>query len=284
MRKIAIRITVFVGLFCLLGSNAEAILIDPYDNIPAPDGIYGLLYGNYYHADEFTNAHGSKAASADLSAELSVMRILAYKNIGNWLTTFQLIVPFGQLEETKLLDEKSSGVGDVVFGPGVFLYQNDAIKTYVSYWFYIFAPTGEWDKNQTINLGGNHWYFEHQLAFNAQLGKFVYDMNLNYYHHTEEPDNNLELPDRFEIETSLGYQVTERLIVGFVAGGYVDLGRAEMSGNVVPDSKAERWQVGPCIGYTLTDRLCLNLRWTNDVASSNDSKGDDIWLRVAYAF
>lgn len=276
--------TVLVCLFCMLGSQAEAILIDPYDNVPAPDGIYGLLYGNYYHADEFTDGHGDKAISADLSAEVSVLRMLAYKNIGNWLTTFQLIVPFGQMEEKKVFDERSSGIGDVVFGPGIFLYQNDDIKTYISYWFYIFAPTGEWDKDQAINLGLNHWYFEHQLAFNVQMGKFVYDMNLNYYHHTEEPDNNLELPDRFELETSLAYQITDRLIAGFVAGGYVDLGNAEISGDKLSGTKAERWQIGPCVGYTLTDRLSLNLRWTNDVASKNDSKGDDIWLRVGYVF
>lgn len=263
---------------------AQAILVDPYDNVLAPDGIYALGYFNYYTADEFTGPNGKKAESIDLTATVGIARVLAYKKIGPVPLAFQVIVPFGKVEEDKLLKEDSSGLGDVVFGPGVFLYANEGAGTFISYWFYAFAPTGEWDKNQTINMGQNHWYFEHQLAVAQLLGKFVFDMNLNYYHHTEEPDNDYKAPPRFELEASLAYQVTDKLIVGLNGGGYWDLDEGEVDGSSVSDTKAKRVQFGPTAGYQITERLGANIRWTRDVSAANDTKGDDVWLRFSYAF
>ncbi|MFU8857003.1 MAG: transporter [Deferrisomatales bacterium] len=280
------RWIVTLGLALALGwaGSARAILVDPYDNVLAPDGFYGLAYFNYYTADEFTGPGGSKAASIDLTATVGVLRPLAYFHLGPVPMAFQVIVPFGKVEEDKVFKEDSSGLGDIVFGPGIFLYANESSATYVSYWFYVFTPTGEWDKNQAINLGQNHWYFEHQLAFHQMLGKVVFDANLNYYHHTEEPDNDFKLPPRFEAEASLAYQLTDQLILGVNGGGYWDLDEAEQNGSSVSDTKAKRVQFGPLLGYQFTERFGANFRWTRDISAANDTKGDDVWLRVAYAF
>lgn len=285
-------VTLGFALALSWAGSARAILVDPYDNVLAPDGFYGLAYLNYYTADELTGPDGNKVSGSDLdlTAQVGIARVLAYRRVGPVPLAFQVIVPFGKIDaklkfdgET-VLDEDSSGLGDVVFGPGVFFYANESSATYLSYWFYVFAPTGEWDKDQAINLGQNHWYFEHQLALHQMLGKVVFDANLNYYHHTEEPDNDYKLPPRFEAEASLAYQLTDKLILGVNGGGYWDLDEAEQGGSSVPDTKAKRVQFGPAVGYQFTERLGANLRWTHDISAANDTKGDDVWLRVAYAF
>lgn len=273
-----------LGLTFLWVSAAGAVLVDPYDNILPPDGIYGLYYGNYYHADQINDDNGDKAVDVSLTAEVNVLRGLYYRHLGKIPFALQVIVPFGEVKETKLLDEKSSGLGDVTFGPAVFLYNNEKSGTYLSYWLYFTAPTGEWNKNQTINLGQNHWYFEHQLAFEKMWNGFVYDMNLNFYHHLEESDNNYQAPKRFEVEASLAYQVTDKWVVGVNGGGYWDLQNAKVDGNSVADTKASRIQFGPTLGYQATERFGVNLRWTHDISAKNDTQGDDVWLRLSYAF
>jgi hypothetical protein len=282
MKKLTM--TLCLGLTLFWASNACAVLVDPYDNFLAPDGFYGLLYGNFYQADEITDSHGDKAVDVDLTAKVSLLRGLKYFHLGKTAVALQVIVPFGEVKETKLLNEKSSGLGDIIFGPGVFLYADQTSNTYLSYWFYAFAPTGEWDKNQTINLGQNHWYFEHQLAFAKMQGNFVYDMNLNYYHHAEESDNNYQAPARFELEASLGYQLNEKIVLGLNGGGYWDLDDGEVGGTTVTDSKMKRIQFGPTFAYTINEKLSANFRWTHDISAENDTKGDDVWLRLAYAF
>ncbi len=278
-----------VAALCWAGS-ARAILIDPYDNVLAPDGFYALGYFNYYTADEWAGPGGDKAVDIDLTATVGIARVLAYRHLGPVPAAFQVIVPFGKIEEKDVYNEDSSGLGDVIFGPGVFLYTNDDSGTYISYWFYAFAPTGESDQNQDINLGQDHWYFEHQLAYAQLMGKFVFDMNLNYYHHNEGDGagafkgTDVKRPERFEFEASLAYQVTDKLVLGLNGGGYWDLGKWEADGDTVDDTKAKRVQFGPTLGYQITDRFGANLRWTHDISAANDTKGDDIWLRVSYAF
>jgi hypothetical protein len=274
-------------------SVAGAVLIDPYDNFLAPDvlpfdnflapeGYYGLLYGNYYSADKFVTSEGN--VDIDLKANVAVVRGLKYFTLLDIPMAFQVIVPFGKVEEKKVFNESSSGLGDIAFGPAFFLYANDDNLTYLSYWFYIFAPTGEWDRNQAINLGLNTWYFEHQLAFAKMLGNFVYDMNLNYYHFQKESDHNYRAPDRFELEASLAYQLTEQFVVGIHGGGYWDRGHGKVDGVSIEGTKAKRVMVGPSVGYQFTERIGANLRWSRDVSASNDTKGDDVWVRLAYAF
>ncbi len=282
MKKLTMRLVLL--LMFLGATNASAVMVDFYDNALPPQGVYGLLYGNYYHADQFTDGDGHKAVSADLTASIAIARVVGYKTLGNIPFAFQAILPFGELKETKLFKESSSGIGDLAFGPAVFLYHNDDTRTYLSYWFYVMAPTGEWDKGQSINLGGHHWYFEHQLALNKQFGSLVYDMNLNYYQHSEESDTKTSNPDRIEVEASMGYQLTEKLTLGLNGGFYRDLGKIKVQGDKVADSQAERWQIGPSLGYMFNDRLGLNLRWTHDIKAINDSRGDDLWLRLGYSF
>lgn len=273
-----------LGFICFWGGKADAVVIDPYDNALAPDGVYGLLYGNYYHAGEFTGADGKKAADADLTAMVSLVRLIGYKHVGKLPMAFQVIVPFGQVEEKKIFNEKSSGIGDLVLGPGVFLYTNEETKTTVSLWAYFIAPTGEWDKSKAINLGGNHWVFESQVSVNQQFGKFIYDMNINNYFHAKETDTQTELPDRLELEMSMAYQVTDKLVAGINGGGFWDLANTKVGGVTVPDSRSERMEIGPSIGYALTEKLGVNLRWNHDVSSQNSTEGDNVWLRLGYAF
>lgn len=277
-------IALLIGLFLALSGNAKAILIDPYDNVLAPDGFYGLAYYNYYTADEFTDKDGDKAADIDLTAQVTILRGVMYKHVSDIPFAFNVIVPFGELSEDDLLDESSSGLGDVIFGPGVFMMADEKSGTYLSYWLFIYSPTGAWDEDQTINLGQNHWYFQNQLAFNKMYNGFVYDMNLNLYIHTEESDHDYQAPMRFEVEASLAYQVTDKFIFGINGGGYWDLADAEVDGEKIDDSAMSRIQLGTTMGYQFTEKLGGNFRWTHDMDAVNDTKGDDFWVRLSYAF
>jgi len=280
MKKMCISLLVGLGLIWC--STASAILIDPYDNFLAPDGYYGLFYQNYYTADNLALSSGN--LDIDLTANVSILRGIKYFKVADFPLAFQVILPFGEVKETKLLNEKSSGLGDLIFGPGAFLYADEKTNTYISYWFYAFAPTGEWDSNQAINLGKNTWYFEHQLAFGKMLGNVVCDMNLNFYHFTKESDTDYTAPNRFELEASVAYPVTEQLLLGLNGGGYWDLDDGEVNGASVPETKMRRVQFGPSVNYQFTENFGANLRWTHDFSVSNDTEGDDVWLRLAYAF
>lgn len=286
MKKTCLAAVAAILVLSVRPARAGVVLIDSYDNALPPDGFYTLAYPVHQLASRFMGASGDKAADADFQLDMVFLRVLAYRHVGDLPLAFQVIQPFGRVEEKRFLGAKSSGVGDLIFGPGVFLYANEEGGTYLSYWLYAYAPTGAFDAAKPVNLGAHHWYFEHQLAINqAFLGKkLVVDANLNFYHHAEEPDTKLRAPLRFELAAVIGYQVTDQLVAGLHGGAYWDLGDAEVGGAEIPGSAARSVGLGPALSYQLTQRLAATFRWTHDVSAANDFQGDAFWLRASFAF
>jgi hypothetical protein len=279
-------LAVILGLASAMPARAAVVLIDSYDNALAPDGYYSLAYPFHYSAGELRGPGGSKLADADFSLDVVFLRAVAYKHVGKLPLAFQVILPVGRLQESTLADVKSSGLGDTIFGPGAFLYANEAMGTTISYWLYLYAPTGKYASSQApFNLGTNHWYFEHQLAFNQVIQKrIVLDANLNFYHHTEDRDLNTTAPLRFELAAIAAYQVTDQLLIGVHGGAYWDLGDVEVNGVSTPDTAASAVALGPALSYQWTPKLGTTLRYTRDVSATNDFVGNGFWLRMSYAF
>ena len=266
-------------------ARAATVIVDHGDNALAPDGVYALLYPTLYTSGALNGPDGKKAADADFTASLMLLRAITYKHLGGFPLAFQVILPVGQLNETKAFDQKSSGVGDVIFGPGAFLYANEKSATYLSLWLYGYAPTGAYDANQAVNLGSNHWYFEEQLSLNQTFAqKFVFDLNVNFYQHTENTAAQLQSPARFELAAILGYQLNPKLILGVNGGAYWDLADQKVAGVQKVDSAASATAFGPSAAYQATDKLGLTFRWTHDFSATNDFQGDSFWLRGTYAF
>jgi hypothetical protein len=277
-------LAVILGLISAIPARAAVVFIDSNDNVLAPDGYYTLLYPNHFQASEFRDGRGNKGADADLRVDLLFVRVIGYKHVGKLPLVFQVIVPFGRIDESKFLNARSSGIGDVIFGPGAFLYTNDTSSTYLSYWLYASAPTGDFDGTRPVNLGAHHWFLEHQLAFNQTLfKKVVFDTNVNFYHHTEEGETRVKAPLRFEFASCLGYQLTDKFLAGLHGGAYWDLGDAEIAGIAAPDTKARKVAVGPMLSYQWTEKLATTFRYTRDLSAANDFLGNDFWLRASYA-
>jgi hypothetical protein len=287
MKKITI---ILAGAVVLLRvASAQAVFLDPYDNVMPADGLYTLLYGDVYTAGDLMGNDGKKVGRVDYTSALGIFRAIYYKHIGTVPLAFQIGIPFGSVEaKNPFADgkkERSSGVGDIFFSPGVFLYANENSKSYVAFWFYGYAPSGEFDQNNSYaNMGWNHWYFLNQLALSQAFGKFILDANLNYYLHTKEDTWQMKAPDRFEIEYSLAYQATDKLVAGLCGGARWDLANYQYAGQGTSGSRGERFEIGPSIGYTITDKLNANFRWTHDVSTRNLPSGDEFWLRFGYSF
>lgn len=278
-------ISVFAaGVLLAWAVSAQAVFLDAYDNALAPDGLYAIAYQNIFVTKAFNDSKGNKAADIDYSSYQTTVRAAYYKTVAGVPIVLQVGIPVGSVTEKKS-GEKSSGLGDIWGGPGVFLYKDDTSKTYLSNWVYFFAPTGDFDKNHSwANQGLNHWYFQEQVAFSKTWDKVVLDANLNYYIHTKEKDKKIETPDRLETEISLGYQATDKLLVGLDFGGHWDLADYKIAGVTQSDTAAERYEVGPILAYNFTDKFGATVRWNHDISSKNDFKADSVWLRASYAF
>jgi hypothetical protein len=291
MKKHGLTFCMAAGLILALAIQARATVLDFGDNAASAPGFYGYLYYNNYSAEKITDHKGDSVADLDLSYNVVTLKPFYYFKLLNHTLAVSVSVPFGAVSARNSFGEKetSSGIGDIVFAPGVFLYENEKSGTYISFWENISAPAGNWSENRALrggpNLGLHYWFLQHQLAFAQTLlkGKISYDMNISYYQRFEEPKLDLRAGDSVEVEGILGYGITDKLRAGIYADFLTDVRDMRMNGEKIDNSKRLFFDIGPALSYS-TGKWSFNIRFVPDVVSENGPKGYQTWLRVLYAF
>jgi hypothetical protein len=290
MKKSGLMLCAAVVMMVALAVQARATVLDFGDNTASSPGFYGYLYYNNYSAEKLTDYKGHSVADLDLSYNVGTIKPFYYFKLWNHTLAVSAALPFGSVTARNSMGEKetSSGIGDIVFAPGVFLYENEKSGTYISFWENVSAPTGNWSEGRALrggpNLGLHYWFLQHQLAF-AQtfLKKISYDMNVSYYQKFEEQKTDLRAGDSIEVEGIIGYGITDKLRAGIYADFLTDLWDTKINGVRINNSKRLFFGIGPALNYS-TGKWSFNLRFVPDVVSENGPKGYQTWLRVVYSF
>jgi hypothetical protein len=291
MKKHGLIVCMVVSLIVALAIPAQATVLDFGDNAASPPGFYGYLYYNNYWAKTLTDHTGDSVADLDLSYNVGTIKPFYYFKLWNHTLAVTAGLPFGSVSSRNSVGQRetSSGIGDVVFAPGIFLYENAKTGTYISFWENISAPTGNWSENRTLrggpNLGLHYWFLQHQLAFSQTLfkGKIGYDMNVSYYQRFEEPTLDLRAGDSVEVEGILGYGITDSLRAGIYADFWTDVRDTRVNGARIDESKRLFFGIGPSLSYSI-GKFSFNFRFVPDVVSENGPKGYQTWLRAVYSF
>ncbi|NCE88257.1 transporter [Pseudomonas sp. Q1] len=159
----------YLSLAALLPSLcAHAVEVAPgdYEQLPA-DATLGLLY--YQHST--TNsayAQGHKISSDfNLTSDVGILRLLHVYQLSERLTVSpQLLLPFGHVSsggDASALGN-TSGVGDLILTAPLKYTLNDA-KDVLGATAYLYVPSGNYDKNDALNLGENRWKVDLQAAY-----------------------------------------------------------------------------------------------------------------------
>jgi hypothetical protein len=291
MKKNSLILCAVVGLILAFTIQARAMVLDFGDNTASAPGFYGYLYFNNYTAEKSMDHKGDTAADLDLSYNVGTLKPMYYFKLWKHTVAVGVSLPFGSVSARNSLGEKetSSGIGDIVFAPGVFLYENEKSGTYISFWENISAPAGNWSESRALrggpNLGLHYWFLQHQLAFAQTFlkGKVSYDMNVSYYQRFEEPKLDLRAGDSIEVEGIVGYGITDALRAGIYADFWTDVWDTKSNGVRIDNSKRLFFGIGPGVSYTI-GKFSANLRFVPDVVSENGPKGYQTWLRVMYSF
>lgn len=159
-----------IMLIALLAVYAEshAAEVTPGDYEQVPGGTtLGLIY--YQHATtDSAYAQGSKIADDfKVESDVGIFRFIHSFQLNDRTTIDpQFLLPFGKVsgkDNASMLGD-TSGIGDLILGAPVRYRLNDA-KDVVAGTLYVIAPTGKYDKNSALNLGGNRLKMDFQAAY-----------------------------------------------------------------------------------------------------------------------
>lgn len=147
---------------------AIATEVDPGDYEMFPVGAtIGLLYYNYTTTNAYY-ASGNKALSNfDVQSHVGIARLLHVVRLTDDLTIDpQFLLPFGHISTFGNASALGStnGVGDLILTAPLKLRLNRA-NDVLGGTVFITAPTGSYDRNRALNLGGNRWSLDAQAAY-----------------------------------------------------------------------------------------------------------------------
>ncbi len=270
---------------------AAADVIDPLDNGSAPPGLFALV--TYFGQDNIPEVTDQDGNEYDFGLKASSMVIRPVYFIGQVADKFtyglNAIIPTVHLslDSDNAFGAPSSnefGLGDIGISPFIFLYENFDSQLFLSFWEFAFLPTGDYDKNNAVNIGRDTFWFQHQLAFGWYPGKIGIDANLNYFQYTESDELNYEESDAVELETVVHYALTDNFRVGLNAAYWIGVEDAKDNGVTIPDSEPMSFKLGLNLYYMMSESFSVGFRWMHTVDSENSTMGDSAYIKLAYVF
>ncbi|WP_067732631.1 transporter [Novosphingobium naphthalenivorans] len=155
---------------------AQATELEPHEVVAVPPGTTVFLaYGLYGHHDKITPVSGPDLEDGtNLDLNLGIARLAHYFNVGDTLALVEVLQPFGSLDHARVAGtrlRRSAGLGDTILAAVAWPINDAKRQRYLAFTVYLTVPTGKYDKNEPLNLGGNRMVYNPQLGLSQGIGK-----------------------------------------------------------------------------------------------------------------
>lgn len=284
----------------ILGASMGAFADNARDwqNIPININI-GFLY--YNALDSNTSVDMSVPIDGlSVNANIWLARYAYSFGIDGRNTGIQLLLPYvdGYASVDGLQRRKDNdGMGDAsvvlahnFFGaPALTAEEFSSWKpgTFFSGAIWLTAPTGDYDKDQLINIGTNRWIFKPELAFGTPLGPTWLEINgyVSFYGDNDDflGDNKFEQRPLYTVEGHYSYTFGPALWASLDTS-YKTGGETKING-VLQDNEQDTTMAGASLGFMLSPQFGGMIAYMDTVSKPTGASDSNIWtVRVQYAW
>jgi hypothetical protein len=190
---------------------------------------------------------------------------------------------------TNVADQGKAGVGDIEFGPAIAWHPSRTFH-------HVFgidavAPTGQYEKNDVVNVGRNYWALDPIWAFtylggeDSPLPGFETSAKFMYWFNTQNSATDYRSGDEFSFDYLVGYHLGTW---GLGANGhflYQTSDDVQSDKPVAPEGNRGRYfSLGPALQYKLAHGVDITLKYQKDIFAYNRPQGDHYWLKLILPF
>ncbi len=204
------------------------------------------------------------------------------QQVGGGQLAFHAIAPLLDVKfRANGMTFKSSGLGDLTFGAALGFHHSPEFHQVVG--LDVYAPTGDYDKNDPSSLGKNYWTFQPVWAltymqpkgFNADL-KLMYDIN------RRNSDTNTRSGQALHADYAAGWGLGNGWVVG--VGGHMFQQVQDDSGPNSAMGKARAVGLGPSIRYANDKGFLFTLKWQKEFSVRNRPEGQQLMAKMTIPF
>ena len=182
--------------------------------------------------------------------------------------------------------ESNSGVGDISIS--ALLGWHDERLHYMAI-LNVYAPTGDYDTSNAVNVGRNHWAIEPMASvtyLNEATGLEL-SSAAGITFNQENSDTHYKSGDEFHLDVAGIQHFSEKLYLGVVGYAYNQLSGDSGSG-ASSSYKGEVYAVGPIAGGSIAvgeqQSLYVNARYYFESGAENRLEGDAFYLAASMKF
>jgi hypothetical protein len=278
----------FLALFLIFPGTSFA-RNSPRDYLPLDPGTFFLaLYYDHQFGNDYYKDGQKKNRTTNYTGNVSIIRPVYFTQIGPFTIDPQLILPVGELA---LKNDQSSGIGDATLAATIWFINNKEGKFYLGYSPFFTIPTGQYDRDNSINLGANRWATKQEVCIAKGFGDRTWlevAVNAQFY---SDNTNAAGLDNRkvtsskdpgFGAETHLSYNLTKDLF-GSLDYYYAGGGETTLD-SVRQEDWASTHTAGITFAYMLNPTTQLMSHFDSDIAVANGIRTSTFGLRLGFIF
>lgn len=266
-----------------------AMANSPRDYIPLDPGTFFLaLYYNHYFGNDLYVKGEKKNRTTNYTGNISILRPVYYTNLGPFTIDPQLLLPVG---EVSLSGEQSSGIGDATLAATIWFINNKETKFILAYTPFLTIPTGQYDRESSVNLGANRWATKHELCVAKGFGDRTWlevAVNAQFYfdnYNALGPNGNKVTASKeptLGTETHLSYNFTKEFF------GSLDYYYAYGGETILDGTRLNDWvsthTAGVTFAYMLNPRTQIMTNFNTDAAVYNGVRTSTFGVRLGFIF
>ena len=261
--------------------------------VPTDPGSYLANYLYYYNGDTAAVAVNGKVAlnvSTSVYVEIPEVTYITKLSLFGGNYGFGIAVPVGYVDVDAAINPagiarsaSTFGLGDSILVPALVGWHSGNWHT--NFALSVFAPTGQYDQNQAINLSKHLWAIDgsYSASFLTEAG---FDLSgcLGYTVNFENPTTRYKSGDVVHLDLAVGQNLTKQWKVGL--GGYavVQVTGDSGSGATLGSFESDIYALGAILGYSAKlgqSDVDLQLRWYREFDAKNHLEGNAIYLTAA---
>lgn len=251
-----------------------------------PPGVYGLLYGTHYSADQLNDSHGNSMGVPGFKIQAtSIVPRLGWvpgnKLFGGDLA-FHAVLPITALKVSAAgASQSKSGLGDITLGTALGYHHSPSLHTL--WGVDVVLPTGSYDRNDMANIGRNHSAIDLTFAVSKmQPSGLNADLRLGYLINQKNDDTGVRSGDELHGDYAIGWGMGNGWTVGL--GGYFrqQLSSDEAAGVKLANSKTKALAVGPAIKFDSGRGWFITAKWQKETDVENGPKGNAVWVKAVF--
>ena len=249
-----------------------------------PPGFYFIEYLQHYSTNSLMDDNGDKIPIPfKLNVSAAVQRFLWQSEIpvlGGHFGAYMVIPLVHASADTGLGSGSKSGLGDISVAPLIAWHFNK--NFHMATGVEMVMPTGNYNKNELVNIGRNYWTFEPIVTMTYLFDSGVEtSIKLMYDFNTKNNATHYRSGQEFHFDYAAGYHYGPWTAgaVGYYYQQVTGDGGTAPAGNIGRVIAA-----GPGIRYDAKNGVSIEARWNEEFAAKNKTEGSKLWVNVFAKF